>query len=78
MGMSDLPPEAMELLGGLLGKADKDRWAAAQNANGKVAFNVAKSPYEVWDGRYTQIRPKGATFEHPEGIDAAWKKIGGK
>jgi hypothetical protein len=51
-----------------------DQWAEWQNAGGKVNFNVVKSPYDVWNGKYTAIRPRGATFEHPEGIDAAYAK----
>lgn len=52
----------------------KDRWAELQNKGGKVNFNVVKSPYDVWGGQYTQIRPRGATYAHPEGIDAAYAK----
>ena len=51
-----------------------DKWAESQNVGGKVNFNVVKSPYDVWGGKYTAIRPRGATFEHPEGIEAAYKK----
>lgn len=57
----------------LTGNADK--WAESQNAGGLLnKFNIAKSPYDVWGGKYTAIRPRGATFEHPEGIDAAYAK----
>jgi hypothetical protein len=49
-----------------------DMWAESQNAGGKVNFNVDKSPYDVWNGKYTAIRPRGATYAHPEGIDAAY------
>jgi hypothetical protein len=52
----------------------KDRWAELQNLGGKNNFNVVKSPYDVWNGQYTQIRPRGATYAHPEGIDAAYAK----
>jgi hypothetical protein len=51
----------------------KDRWAELQNKGGAVNFNVAKAPYNVWGGQYTQIRPRGATYAHPEGIDAAFE-----
>lgn len=52
----------------------KDRWAEFHNLGGKNNFNVVKSPYDVWNGQYTQIRPRGATYAHPEGIDAAYVK----
>ena len=44
---------------------------------GGNAFNLAKSPYDVWGGQYKHIRPYGATFSHPEGLEAAYKNAGG-
>lgn len=53
----------------------KDRWVEMVNEKfGDNQFNVAKSPYDVWSGKYTQIRPRGATYANPEGIDAAYNK----
>lgn len=51
----------------------KDQWVNLVNERmGGNQFNVANSPYDVWSGKYTQIRPKGATYANPEGIDAAY------
>jgi hypothetical protein len=73
-----LSPRVASLLADKMGTSAKDLWAISQNTGGKVAFNTVKSPYDVWSGQYSQIRPRGATFMHPEGIDAAWKAAGGK
>jgi hypothetical protein len=53
---------------------NRDAWAELKNKSKPYSFNTAKSPYDVWGGQYTAIRPKGATYAHPEGIDAAFEK----
>jgi hypothetical protein len=78
LGVLSKSPKIAEELAQLTGKNAKDIWAEAHNSGNTAAFNTAKSPYDVWSGQYTQIRPRGATFMHPEGIDAAWKAAGGE
>lgn len=52
----------------------RDAWAEIMNKVEPYSFNTAKSPYDVWNGKYSAIRPRGATYAHPEGIDAAFEK----
>lgn len=74
--ISGLPTgaDAAVLLNTIKGGGTKDAYVKAMNDQTPYSFNVAQNPYEIWDGRYNQLRPRGATFLHPEGIDAAWQK----
>ena len=56
---------------------DMDKWAELVNKGTPYSYNVAKSPYDVWSGKYTQIRPRGATYANPEGIEAGYNKAMG-
>ena len=78
LGILAKSPNVAKKLAQHAGKDAKDIWAEAYNTGNTVAFNTAKGPYDVWNGKYTATRPKGATFMHPEGIDAAWKAAGGE
>ena len=53
---------------------DKDKWAELVNKGIPYSYNTAQSPYDVWSGKYTQIRPRGATYANPEGIEANYTK----
>lgn len=56
---------------------DMDKWAELVNKGTPYSYNVAKSPYDVWSGKYTQIRPRGATYANPQGIEAGYNKAMG-
>lgn len=51
-----------------------DKWAEMINKQWPYTYNTAKSPYDVWSGKYTQVRPRGATFLSPDGIEADYNK----
>lgn len=53
---------------------DKDKWAELVNTGLPYSYNTAQSPYDIWNGKYTQIRPRGATYANPEGIEANYTK----
>ena len=50
-------------------------WANIMNKQTPYSFNTVNKP-EWFNGTYnwTQVRPMGATFLHPEGTAAAYEK----
>lgn len=51
-----------------------NEFASLVNASTPYSFNMVNKP-EWFDGTYnwTQIRPMGATYLHPEGVSAAYQ-----